>query len=98
MIITLTQKESEGNKIQIITKPDITCIVSPSLSLEDLPFPEVDSVPDDFSAIAFWSASFLLALAFALADVDKTAVGSFTADAVVAIVVGRGYSNNDGFA
>ncbi|GKD27941.1 hypothetical protein Tco_1234155, partial [Tanacetum coccineum] len=38
-----------------------------------------ESPPDNFYALAF-SASFLLALAIALVDVDKTVVGSFTAN------------------
>lgn len=63
----------------------------------ELGAPEDDSVPAAFSAMAF-SASFLLALALALADVDKTAVGSLTAEVVVATVVGLGYSNSEGLA
>ncbi|KAJ0617196.1 hypothetical protein HanIR_Chr02g0098761 [Helianthus annuus] len=76
-----------------------TCIESASFSPEAFPLPELDesAAPVNFSAFAF-SASFLVALALALADVDKTAVGSFTAEAAVGTVVGRGYSNNDGLA
>lgn len=68
-----------------------------SPAFAELVLVEADS-PAAFSAIAFCSASFLLALAFALADVDKTAVGSLTAEVVVGTVVGLGYSNRDGFA
>lgn len=75
---------------------------SASFSLDDFSFPvfvaeDEDSAPVAFSALAFCSASFL-ALALAFAEVDKTAVGSFTADVAVGTVVGFGYSNKEGFA
>ena len=81
---------------------NLTCIASPSFSLDDFPFPvlgaaDEDSAPDDFSAFSFCSASFL-ALALAFAEVDRTAVGSLTADVVVGTVVGFGYSKREGFA
>lgn len=75
---------------------------SPSFSADAFPLAglelvDEDSAADDFSAMFFCSASFL-ALAFAFAEVDKTAVGSFTADVAAGTVVGLGYSNNEGFA
>jgi len=77
-------------------------MASPSFSLEDFPFPalgaDVESGLDAISALAFCSSAFLLALALALADVDKTAVGSFTVDVVVGTVVGLGYSKSESFA
>lgn len=76
-----------------------TCMASAGFS-EDFwlfPDPEAVSPPEIFSLLAFCSASFL-ALALALADVDSTAVGSFTVDSEVGGVVGRGYSNREGLA
>ncbi|GKB96228.1 hypothetical protein Tco_0982365 [Tanacetum coccineum] len=50
-----------------------------ALVLKLNPEAAAESPPDNFYALAF-SASFLLALAIALVDVDKTVVGSFTAN------------------
>ena len=75
---------------------------SPFFSVDDFPFPASfaagkDSFPSAFSALAFWS-TLLLAVASALADVDRTAGGSATAGAVVGTVAGFGSPNREGFA
>ena len=77
---------------------EITCIASPSLSLDFGPFIGPSSPKRFPSSIAIFWFVCLFVLTLAFANRYKTIVDNFTVEFYVGGVVGWGYSYNEGFA